>query len=117
MEAWILHIREEREDSLHEIDCTDTYSAWSTEKQAYKAAGKWFVQVITDTTWRNPFYRQDSLSNAILALIQAEKMEEAVNLANECSRRTPPTRGLSSSGSKKITIKITQSKFLGSVFE
>jgi hypothetical protein len=117
MEAWILHIREEREDSLHEIHHSDIYSAWSTEKQAYKAAGKWFVEVVVNSTWKNPFYRQSALSDALLALVEAQRVEEAVNLVNECSQRVAATPGITGSGSKKITIKITQSKFLGSVFE
>jgi hypothetical protein len=114
MEAWILHIEEVYQVDDNKPTSKHAYSVWSTEKQAYKNAGK-FLSEQCKLMWSGTFKDHDSLRIAVGTLVDLEKIPEAINLANDHSETTPNTK--SGAGSNKVLIKIIKSKFLGSVFE
>jgi hypothetical protein len=114
MEAWILHIREEYQTESKTIQHYDKYNAWMNEKQAYKAAGK-FLMEKTLLDYSGPFVDHQALRSAVRALVECDKIIEAVDLVNNHSEASPHKNSRSSS--HKIHIEITQSTFLGSPFE
>lgn len=113
MEAWILHIRTERYTSENYLTHHDKYSAWMTEKQAYKAAAKQLREWVENHN--GPLYNHHNLGEAVKALIEADCNEQAIALVNEYSV-AEPYKSLSGT-SAKVYINITQSTFLGSAFE
>lgn len=114
MEAWILHIEETCQDEYGKLIPKHSYSAWSTEKQAYKNAAN-FLKEQADLIFSGAFRSHSSLKSAIVILIDSEKILEAINLVNDYSVSTKNT--MNQAGSNKVQIKIVKSKFLGSVFE
>jgi hypothetical protein len=115
MEAWILHIREDSKNGAEDPPYTiaNYYSAWSTEKQAFRAAGE-YIQKINSFTQK----MSNTLLKAAQTLVNLDQVELAVDLLNEqCSRIEflpgfhPPTL------SRKFIFTIRQSTFLGNVFE
>jgi hypothetical protein len=114
MEAWILHIRIETYSQDNSIFAHDKINAWMTEKQAYKAAAK-YLEESTAESWKGPFVNHYALREAVKALIEADYVEQAINLVNEYSQATPYKSGQASSA--KIHISINKSTFLGSPFE
>lgn len=114
MEAWILHIRAETIQESGSIYVGNRYSAWMSEKQALKAAAQYLLQS-TENSWSGPFHNSETLRMAVRALIEVDKIQEAIDLVNEYSEASPYRSG--SASSSKIQIIITKSTFLGSPFE
>lgn len=113
MEAWIVHIERQEAGSQKHYTYNE-YSAWASEKHAYKFAAKWLMGK-TELDGFGPFANDNELREATRALIEVDKVKEAVALVNKYSRMEDykERRTLSN----KIQITITQSKFLGSVWE
>ncbi len=114
MEAWIVHIRVETFQEGGKAVVSNRYTAWMNEKQALKSAGK-YLSESTEYSWSGPFVNNSSLRVAVKCLVEANKVKEAIDLANNHSEATPYKSG--SSQSSKIQIIITQSTFLGSPFD
>lgn len=114
MEAWILHIKTEHYLSENELYPVDKYSAWMTEKQAYKAVAK-FLKEASEDHWKGPFVDHYTLRETVKVLVEADYIEQAINLVNEYSAASPHKSGRV--GSAKVHISIHQSTFLGSPFE
>lgn len=115
MEAWILHIREDYVSHFGLIDHKDTYSAWSTEKQAYKHASVYLLK-ISQHFYVEPLGNALALQDAITSLVEADKISKAIALVNRYSEMIKPSH-LGETASNKVTIAIIKSKFLGSAFE
>jgi len=109
MEAWILHVKEESINDKKELDSHDNYSAWSTDKQAIKAATAIIERL-------SHFNLPDALLQATKILI-ADHPLEAINLINTYSKAEILYLHGSNYTYRKYTIKITKSKFSGSAFE
>lgn len=116
MEAWIVHIRESSIHYKDQVYHADNYSAWSTEKQAYKAIAKFLLEA-TELHYRGPFVHDDELRLAVKALVEAEKIKEAIGLVIKYSRMEEISGSDTNPRSHKVEINIKQSKFLGSVWE
>jgi len=117
MEAWIVHIKSEWIDNTttKEINISDSYVAWSSEKQALKWVGE-FLNDQADRYFGGLFYNCQELRDAVKALLEHNYIKEAIGLANKYTRvGEPPRNGFS--GSTKVTISINKSDFKGSPFE
>jgi hypothetical protein len=116
MEAWILHIKKDFFDSECVLRGTNDYGAWSSEKQAHREAGKYLLSQVSEERWfQGDFCDDQVLCTAVNDLIQASCIETAIALTNLYSRAVAYHPGRNSS--KKVSIRIIRSKFLGSVFD
>jgi hypothetical protein len=113
MEAWIVHIHCEHYGEDKKLYKDDEYHVWSTEKQAYKSVGKYLKERLDERF--GLFCDHEELRVAVLALVEVEKVAEAIGLINRFSEATPYKTHFRNSF--RVEIKIIQSKFLGSVWE
>lgn len=116
MEAWIVHIRQEWINDIgDEVSNSNRYSAWATERQALKSICDW-LKTETLKSWGNVFVDREELQNATIALLEADKIKEAISLVNRYTLIQKRATGRSSVP-HKIIITIHESRFLGSPFE
>jgi len=118
MEAWILHIEEKwfsREQGADVERSKNQYSAWATERQAWKAGGSFLVE----SRWSDIFNNRDALVIAVESLVEMDKIKEAIQLVNEYTNpeKELPVAAHNRNRARGCRIHITKSTFFGSPFE
>jgi hypothetical protein len=121
MEAWIVHIREEwitdqkliGDEKITTMADNNKYSVWATEQQALKNAAEYLKDEALDS-WSPVFYKKIELREAMISLIDSNKISSAISLVNKYTTTYPIEQNPKP---RKVNIVINQSKFLGSPFE
>jgi hypothetical protein len=118
MEAWILHIEEKwfsREQDKETERSKNTYTAWATEQQAWRAGGAFLLE----NKWSDIFNNRHALEIAIESLVEVGKIKEAIQLINEyanAEKELPPNPS-TRNRAWGCHISINKSTFSGSPFE
>lgn len=115
MKAWIVHYQNIYNDAKH---TRNTYTAWSSEKQAQKSASEYIVDICKK--YGSMYKALPAISNAINTLLDCNKFDEAFRLFNEYARFPSFRYGSEPSEEpvyEKHVIVIQESKFLGHVLD
>jgi hypothetical protein len=111
MEAWIVNI--EQKYYRHDAErCKNDYSAWATEKQAWKAVSEFLIK----EEWSGIFSGRHALRKAVKTLLDFDKIEDAAQLVNTYTEAEKTDSAVNSAPSA-CRITVVKSTFSGSPFE